>query len=135
MGARRTSLSAGFALYEILTSSAEVRAILGADVKVKVFPVVIDEATLPYVVYRRKRMTTTAVKSPDPNDRALFEFICCTESMEETVALAEAVRGALEDFSGPASGLHIRGTELVDAEDGWEGDAYMMRLDIALRIG
>ena len=127
MDVRRTSLSAGFALKELLGKSREVSAITG-----KVFPVVVDKASLPYVVYRRKKIGETPVKG-DSYDHALYELICCAKEMDGATRLAEAVRSALDGYSGEAGGLRISRIMLVDAEDGWESDAYMVRLDFMVR--
>lgn len=77
MAANRTSLSAGYALYKLLTESPTVAAITG-----NVFPIVVDEAKLPYVAYRRKRMSGTAVKTNAPYDSCLFELLCCAKSLD-----------------------------------------------------
>ena len=45
---KRSSLSAGLIVRHLLTNDEDVQAITR-----QIFPVIVDEATLPYVVYRR----------------------------------------------------------------------------------
>lgn len=122
-------MSAGFAIRELLLRSEAV-----TEITKKAFPVAVDKATLPYIVYRRKKMADVAVKSTDPHEYALYELLCCAKDMDVTVRLAEATRGALDGYSGEAGGLRISRISLVDAEDGCDNEAYMMRLDFQIRI-
>ena len=63
----KTSLSAGIIIRDILTRDADVNSIA-----TKVFPVVTEKATLPYVAYRRARLDHKPVKDSQGSDTAII---------------------------------------------------------------
>lgn len=120
-------LSAGAALYEILSKS------LKNDVT-KVFPVVTDEATLPYICYRREGLEATPVKYIPSADTALFSVACFAATYQGSVTLAEAVRSILDGYEGVTEqGLYIRSCMLTDAKEEWNNDAYVQMLTFTVR--
>ena len=127
---KRTCLSAGIVIREILTANDAVRKITQ-----KVFPVVADKAVLPYVAYRRTQLSTESVKNGMPADTTFMEVICYAGSYNESVDLAEAVRDALDcrQYSSD-TGLLMRSCRLTDSEEGWLNDAYMQQLIFEVKI-
>ena len=123
----KTVLSAGTAVYEVLSERL-------ADKVTKVFPVVTDEAVLPYVCYHREALETAVAKHAQSADTATIVVDCYAATYNGSVALAEAVREALDNVSITTSaGLTVRSSFLVDAAESWTDDAYVQALTFKLR--
>lgn len=123
----KTVLSAGTAVYEVLSERL-------ADKVTKVFPVVTDEAVLPYVCYHREALETAVAKHAQSADTATIVVDCYAATYNGSVALAEAVREALDNVSITTSaGLTVRSSFLVDAAESWTDDAYLQSLSFKLR--
>lgn len=127
--ATKTSISVGYAIHGLLTASEEVTSRV-----TKVFPVAVDEARLPYVVYRPVGMEQTLTKIGDLNDTCTVEVACCAATYPDAVELAEAVRSALDDQEGESSGLCMRDCHLSDMEHDWRDDAYVVILTFTIKI-
>ena len=87
---KTTSLSIGSAIRETLVRH-------GVDKRVsKIFPLVVDDAKLPYILYRRagfsQQAVKTHVKTPDVVE---IEIACFAATYSESVEIAELVREAL----------------------------------------
>lgn len=123
-----TSLSFGIALYDILSSA------LGESVS-KVFPVVTDEASLPYVCYHRDSCTTTPTKSSVDfsADVVNVTIDCYAATYSGCVELAEKVRAALDNVRGEVNGIRVRNCYMTDASETWADDAYVVSLTFQLR--
>lgn len=123
----KTVLSAGTAVYEVLSERL-------ANKVTKVFPVVTDEAVLPYVCYHREALETAVAKHAQSADTATIVVDCYAATYNGSVALAEAVREALDNVSITTSaGLNVRSSFLVDAAESWTDDAYLQSLSFKLR--
>jgi hypothetical protein len=123
----KTVLSAGTAVYEVLSERL-------ANKVTKVFPVVTDEAVLPYVCYHREALETAVAKHAQSADTATIVVDCYAATYNGSVALAEAVREALDNVSITTSaGLTVRSSYLVDAAESWTDDAYLQSLSFKLR--
>ena len=85
MAVSKTSLSAGEIISAVLAEDPEVAART-----TKIYPVVTDNARLPYVVYRRTQLEQTPTKGRGA-DTVGIEVLCYTEQYVEGVELAEAV--------------------------------------------
>lgn len=129
MAAAKTSISVGYAIHGLLTASEEVAARV-----TKVFPIAVDNATLPYVVYRPVGMEQTQTKTGDLNDTCTVEVVCCAADYPGAVELAEAVRSALDGKEGESSGLYMRDCTLSDMEHDWRDDAYVIILTFTIKI-
>jgi hypothetical protein len=125
----KTSLSAGIIIRDILTRDADVNRIA-----TKVFPVVTEKATLPYVAYRRARLDHKPVKGSQGSDTAIIEINCYGKTYEQSITLAEAVRAALDNVKGEKSGLTMRSCYLSDGEEFYEDDAYVQGLTFSVQI-
>lgn len=128
MAANKTSISAGEIIRSVLTSDEEVMAIA-----TKVFPVVTDEAKLPYVMYRRAHMEQLPTKGIGA-DTVGIEVTCYAEQYTQSVELAEAVRAALDGKQASIDGLSMRSCHLADSEEAWEDDAYVQQLIFTIKI-
>ena len=129
MGANKTSLSAGEIIREILSSDPEVVARTN-----KIFPVAVDNADLPYVLYRRVQLEQVPVKDRRGADTVGIEIMCYTAQYTEGVELAEAVRAALDGRQTELDGLRMRSCFLSDSEEAWQDDAYVQQLIFTVKI-
>lgn len=127
---RRTSLSAGLIIRKILLESEAVTQ--HTD---KIFPVVIDKAELPYILYRRAALEHNPTKAGYPGaDTVQMEVNVYTEAYGEGIELAEAVRSALDYAQGEVPGLNMRSCMLTDSEEGWEDDACIQSLVFTIKL-
>ncbi len=129
MAIPRTSLSAGVIIYDILSNDADIQATV-----TKVFPVVADEANLPYTAYRRGRMEQNPAKSAIGADSTAVEVLCFASSYTESIDVAEMVRAALDHVQHTTGGLTMRSCTLTDAEEMWQDDAYVQSLTFIVKI-
>lgn len=125
----KTSISAGVVIRQMLLNCPAVAARTN-----KVFPVVTDEAKLPYILYRRASMEQIPVKSAAGADTVRIEVLCFTEKYAEGVELAEAVRSALDQQQDETDGLRIRSCTYIDGEESWQDDAYVQELDFSVKL-
>ena len=130
MAQKKTSLSAGAVIRSILLSDEEVRERTN-----KVFPIVIDQAQLPYILYRRASLQHNPTKAGMPGaDTVVMEVVCYTAQYAEGVELAEAVRAALDYSQGESQGVTMRSCVLADSEEGYEDDAFVQQLVFQVKI-
>ncbi len=131
MSKRITSLSVGSLIREVLTEDEDVAAITD-----RVFPVVTDNAELPYVFYRVNSFEHDATKDRQGADIVGVEVVCCAESYAECVNLAEAVRGALDyqAYETDDGSLRLRSCNLSGYDQTWEDDAHVGTLNFTLRV-
>lgn len=126
----KTSISSGLVVYKLLSEDREVSGMV-----TKIFPVATDKAECPYVVFRAKESEQQRVKNPiKPDDTVLLEVCCCAKEYEESVALAEAVRGALDRRRGETEGVTMRSCLFTDREETYEDDAYVQVLTFEIKV-
>ena len=95
----------------------------------------IDNAQLPYILYRRAALAHNPTKQGMPGaDTVIMEVVCYTAKYAEGVELAEAVRQALDYASGEHDGVKMRSCTLADSEEGYEDDAFVQQLVYQVRI-
>ena len=127
---KKTSLSAGSIIRDILLKDAEVKKRTN-----KIFPVATDTAVLPYILYRRASMGQNPTKAGGHGaDTVKIEIVCYTEKYSDGVELAEAVRAALDGKQGEKDGLTMRSCMLTDSEEGYDSDAYAQQLVFNIKI-
>ena len=129
MAVSKSSLSAGEIIRAMLIEDSEVMARTN-----KVFPVVEDNADLPYIVYRRTQLEQDPTKRGRGADTVGIEILCFSAGYTEGVELAEAVRGALDGKQGETDGLVMRSCYLADSEEAWQDDAYVQQLVFTVKI-
>lgn len=123
----KTVLSAGTAVYEVLDEALKGKV-------TKVFPVVTDEAVLPYICYHRDGLEALPTKHAPSADTAVIVVDCYAATYNGSVALAEAVREALDGVSITTdAGLCVRSCFMVDAAETWNDDAFVQSLTFKLR--
>lgn len=123
---RRTSLSAGYALYPELAEAGAPVIPIGAPV----------DLPLPYIVYRRTGFVQTAVKDGCGADTVTVEVQIFTAGHEEGLSLAEAVRARLDNRRGESGGLTVRSCLLSDSFEDYvpAGDAFVQVLIFNVKI-
>lgn len=122
-------------VYEILSGDAGVSALAN-----KVYPVISEEgASLPYVCYRRAAFEDKPVKTLSGADTVGVEVFCYGRTYAESIALAEAVRAALDgvSYTYESDGqpvLVARSIRLAESEEGWDADAYFQILTFEMKL-
>lgn len=130
MAASKTSLSAGEVIRAALLDDKDVMARVN-----KIFPVVTDNAELPYIVYRRAGFEQNPQKAGTPGaDSIQLEVLCFTARYTEGVELAEAVRAALDHTIITHDGLRLRACTLTDSEEAYQDDAFVQQLVFTVNI-
>lgn len=126
----KTSLSVGEIIAAMLNGSEAVKERTN-----KIYPVVVDNAKLPYVAYRRTSLDKIPTKFGVGADTVAIEVLCFTEKYGEGVELAEAVREALDQKQGTnADGaMTMRSCVLSDADEAWQDDAFVQQLVFAVK--
>lgn len=112
----RTSLSVGLLVKAVLSADAGVTSMVGT----KIFPSVSETSVnAPYVCYQRTGTQEEAAKGFRGADSCTVRCDCFGRTYEESVALAELVRAALETTDGPkeGGGLKARSIIMSDASD------------------
>ena len=129
MAVNKTSLSVGEIIYDVLTNDAEVMARTN-----KVFPIVTDKATLPYVAYRRSRLEHNPVKGTQGADTVQIDVLCFAAKYGDGVQLAEAVRQALDGKQATKDTLIMRSCTIAGGEEYYENDAYIQELNFIIKV-
>lgn len=124
-----TTLSAGRAIYQKLCNDDSVFSKV-----TRVFPVVAEEAALPYIAYRRTGMDQALVKGLAGADTATIEVAIFAESYDESVEIAESVRASLDGVQWMVGGLQVRSCHLTDASETWSDDAFVQTLIFNVKI-
>lgn len=113
----------------MLLQSAEVAAITS-----KIYPVVTDEAVLPYIVYGDD-VQTTPTKSLNSVDKATVDIDVLASTYEGCMTLAEAVRAALDHKFCKTDELNIRGIYMTHAaKTEWADGAYIRTLTFSMEV-
>ena len=127
-----SSISAGILLYNILNSNATLSKLVS-----KIFPIVVNTATLPYIAYRRASIQRLPVKGGGA-DTVSMEISCYAASYADSVDLAELVRELLDGMqaakSTPTGDLVLRSCTLVDGSESYEGDAFCQTLIFEMKL-
>ena len=129
MAVNKTSLSVGEIIYDVLTNDAEVMSRAN-----KVFPVVTDKATLPYVAYRRSRLEHNPAKGTQGADTVQIDVLCFAAKYGDGVQLAEAVRQALDGKQAAKDTLIMRSCTIAGGEEYYENDAYIQELNFTIKV-
>lgn len=130
MAASKTSLSAGAIFRHVLLEDPAVTKLTK-----HIYPIVADNAELPYICYRRAGQTVAPQKAGQPGaDTIQMEVLCCASSYSDSIELAEAVRAALDYTQAEFSGLFMRSCYLNGSEEDYEGDAYIQTLAFTIKV-
>ncbi|MCM1293755.1 MAG: hypothetical protein NC230_09290, partial [Bacteroides sp.] len=64
---------------------------------------------------------------------AIVSVECLAADYDESLALAEAVRVALDNRTASDGTLTMRSCHIINAEEGWRDDAYIQKLTFEIR--
>jgi len=127
-------MTAGKALYYILTGDADLSALVGS----RVFPeIAAQDAATPYVVYQLSSVEPQDTKSgPSTLDEVRFEVFCVSNEYTEAQDVTEAVRTALDRARGTFQGVPVQSVQYLDEDAEFEATTheyftetrYLMRL-------
>lgn len=113
-----TSLSAGLIVHDILSNDEGVMGIA-----TRVFPVLTDQSVdLPYVCYHRERMEHLPTKQLRGVDTTHMVVTCYAAKYDQSVALAEAVREALEYKEHAIENVPVDDESSSSSDDSSSGD-------------
>ena len=105
----------GSAIYIILTNDSDVSALIGA----RVYPMYVPQgAAMPAVTYQR--IVAPRVHTLTNNDGMVpstYQINCWADTMEGARELSEAVRPALNNYSGTVNGVVIQAVQISDEDD------------------
>lgn len=125
----KTSLSAGLIIGEVLDNE-----IVKKEMATKVFPVVVEQATLPYLCYLRTDFIPRSIKDGIGSDTVMIGVECYTAGYAEGVRLAEAVREALDHRTIKLGELAMRSCTLTKSSESYANDAYVQTLIFNVKI-
>lgn len=124
-----TSLSAGLIIRDALINSDV------ATIATKIYPVIADSATLPYVTYRCMATEQQPTKQGQTGSDTVRVCVACyAKTYADCVALSEKVRCAIDCQQHTLDSLKMRACYLTDSNDAWEDDAFVKELIFTIRI-
>lgn len=133
---QRTILRCGASIRDILM---QMPAVAGKKIT-KIYPIVADNADLPYIVYRRASMDGVPVKNAGSLSATTtqFDIAICTETYAQGVLIAEEVIRQLDGVAyvpDPGdSGCAISRCTFAGSEgEDWEANAYVQYLTFNVR--
>lgn len=100
----------------------------------KIFPVVVDTATLPYIAYSVESEQIRAHKTAGeyPRIHALLKVGCYASTLAEVATLAEAVAACLDGQTFAGDEAVIDACSLTAFETSWENDAFVTYLSFRI---
>ncbi len=117
------------ALFARLSTDAAVAALVAQ----RIYPIIApQEAATPFIVQARSSTQRfTALSGPGGLAQARVEISAWADTFDACRALADAVRLALDGFSGSAGGVVIRASRLDAERDGRNDEAASTGLFVA----
>ena len=126
-----TGLSIGKVVYSILSSDNSLREIISN----RIYPLIADEGTtFPFIIYSRIGIDQQSSKdSTDDEIRVLIQI--AANNYQQSIEIAEIVRGILEHKNGTFSNLYIEDIILEDASEDWLDDSFIQNLNFNIIYG
>lgn len=125
-----TSLSAGIAIRGVLMATEGI-----AGKVTRIFPVLAQKATLPYICFHREGVEVLPDKGLPAPDHTTVEVECYTADYDSGVELAERVRAALDGAQWEGGGITLRRCYYRDSREDWANDAYVQVLAFEVSVG
>lgn len=102
----------------------------------KVYPLVADKGTTyPYVVYRRSGLYPSTTKDRyNYRELATVELLVAANSYNESIDIAEQVKGKMEHTRGKFNDFSIGDITLVNADEDYIENAFLQRLNFQIEI-
>jgi len=127
-------MKAGKAIYGILSTNAGVKAICST----RIFPDVAAQGSpFPFVVYNITRLAPSDTKSGVSTlDEERYDINCVSGLYSEAIALSDAVRGALDRYSGVVNGVNVQSIQFTDFETNFDddNDVYVAVVEVVIRV-
>lgn len=127
-------MKAGKAIYGILSANAGVTAICST----RIYPDVAAQGSeFPFVVYNLTRLAASDTKSGVSTlDEERYDLNCVSSSYAQAIGLSEAVRGALDRYSGTVNGVNIQSIQFTDFETNFDddNDVYVAVVEVVIRV-
>jgi hypothetical protein len=129
MAISKTSIHAGQVINDLLLNDLTVRSFTK-----RIFPIVVNEAELPYITYRRTGSTVTHTAVGHDSETVEMCVSCLASEYGQSIQLAEAVRNALSGARYNADDLNMRCCSYEGGEEDWQDDAFIQQLYFKLKI-
>ena len=127
-------MNVGKALYNILSSDADIVAICGT----RVYPEIADQdAALPFIVYKVSDIQPSGTKSGSSSlDTARVDVYCVSEEYGEAMTISDEVRSALDRVGGTYTGVNIQSIDFDTADVEFDSDqrAYIAEATYNVRV-
>lgn len=121
-----SSISAARVVRSILLDSAVASKVN------KIYPVVVDKADKPYIVFRRVSMIPARAKNVIVEDSATIQILVVTDDYDSGLEIAEEVRKALDCRN--LSQYGVSECILTNAQETWMDDAYVQDLYFTIKM-
>ena len=114
-------MSAGVALYNILSNNAGVTAIVGTSSNCRIYPLIQNQNyQIPAIVYSEISTIPNATKSGvSTMDESLMQLDIIANTKAEAVTLANAARTALDYNRGSFGGVVVGQITFEQQRDSW----------------
>jgi len=127
-------MKCGKAIFGILSNNAGVTAICST----RIFPDVAAQGTaFPFAVYNLTRIAPSDTKSGvSLLDEERYDINCVSATYSEVIALSEAVRTALDRYSGTINGVDVQSIQFTDFETDFDdtNEVYVAVVEIIIRV-
>lgn len=127
-------MKCGKAIFGILSVDAGVTAICST----RIFPDVAAQGTsFPFAVYNITRLAPSDTKSGVSTlDEERYDINCVSATYSEAIALSEAIRTALDRYSGTVSGVEVQSIQFTDFETDFDvaNEVYIAVIEIIIRV-
>lgn len=123
------------AVYGILSANAGVSALVGN----RIMPfggVLAQNPTLPFIIYHYIGNSPVATDCGDKVDYRAIQIDCIASTPAAATELAEAVRTAIQFYSGTVNGVKVTDVRMDDEMSDYDDvrDEYMVISDYTMRI-
>lgn len=123
------TLNIGKYIYSTLTNNNVL-----TNMGVKTYPLVADNnATYPFIVYRRIALTSNGSKDGQYEDVATVEITIVSDTYESSVSVANEVRQSLEIPYAYYGGMEINDTSITLATEDYN-NAYVQKIHLTMKI-
>lgn len=127
-------MTEGKAIYSILTSDADVNALVSG----RVYPQIAAQgATFPFVVYLLTNVGPSDTKSGVSTlDEVRYDIVVAAETYAVAADLTEKVRAALDRYSGTVAGVVIDSIQFqtLDADNDPATETFVTSSEYVIRV-
>lgn len=120
------SISISKHIYAKLSASDELKQLVDD----RIFPITSKESTFfPFVVYCRSSLAPNYTKDRyDTGDTVTVEVIAASDNYLNSVEVAEAIRGALENKRGKYEAFNVNSAKVVASVEDFMSDTFIQRI-------